>query len=66
MGFINQRSKKEAATDLISPLQERLDKLEELSDQIRTTYTDDMVRISVDLVHINNKIEELKTTPPEV
>lgn len=63
MGNISSRLKQtNLDNEAIQELHNKIATLEDSIEKLRASYADDMVRVSLDLVHLNTKIQETKST----
>lgn len=63
MGNISSRLKQtNLDNEAIQELHNKIATLEDNIEKLRASYADDMVRVSLDLVHLNTKIQEAKST----
>jgi hypothetical protein len=63
MGNISSRLKQtNLDNEAIQELHTKIATLEDSIEKLRASYADDMVRVSLDLVHLNTKIQEAKST----
>jgi len=63
MGNISSRLKQtNLDNEAIQKLHNQIAALEDSLEKLRASYADDMVRVSLDLVHLNTKIQEAKST----
>ena len=63
MGNISSRLKQtNLDNEAIQELHNQIATLEDSLEKLRASYADDMVRVSLDLVHLNTKIQEAKST----
>ena len=63
MGNISSRLKQtNLDNETIQKLHNQIAALEDSLEKLRASYADDMVRVSLDLVHLNTKIQEAKST----
>lgn len=62
MGNISSRLKQtNLDNEAIRELHNKIATLEDSLEKLRASYADDMVRVSLDLVHLNTKIQEAKS-----
>ena len=62
MGNISSRLKQtNLDNEAIQELHNKIATLEDSLEKLRASYADDMVRVSLDLVHLNTKIQETKS-----